>query len=281
MRRGPSRVLSKAIRKPTLMGIKFQCPACQAVRAANERLMGREIKCPECGSSVQLPTREQMEQAKQQRDALKLERQKEKERELQLSRMLAQAAVPQPSWNAYHDSAAGEDASEEDMEEAEERISAEEKALAAATANFLRPRPPQGEDMDMTPMVDVTFLLLIFFMITASFSVQKAIQRPAQRNDQPSQNAVVAEKDTVTVQVDEFNAYNIITANGDSPAGSKQDLIIALNAAFEGGGTGVQPSKLVIEAHENCIHAAVVAALDAGREAKFESFEVTTVEQFD
>lgn len=261
------------------MGIKFQCPACKAVRAANERLMGREINCPECGSTVQLPTREQMELARQQRESLKLERQKEKEHELQLSRVLAQVVTPQPAWNEYNESATGED----DTEETEERISAEEKALAAGSANFLRPRPPQGEDMDMTPMVDVTFLLLIFFMITASFSVQKAIQRPAQRNDQASQNTVVEEKDkdTVTIQVDEFNAYNVITANGDQPAGSKQDLIIALSDAFAGGGSGAQPSKLVIEAHENCIHAAVVAALDAGREAKFESFEVTTVEQFD
>ncbi len=239
--------------------------------------MGREINCPECGSTVQLPTREQMELAKQQRAELKLKRQKENQREQQLNRVLAQVVTPQPTWNEYDDSAT------EDTAEAEERIGAEEKALAAASANFLRPRPPQGEDMDMTPMVDVTFLLLIFFMITASFSVQKAIQRPAQRNDQPSQNTVLEEKDkdTVTVQVDEFNAYNVITANGDRPAGSKQDLIIALNEAFAGGGSGVQPIKLVIEAHENCIHAAVVAALDAGREANFESFEVTTVEQFD
>ena len=30
--------------------------------------------------------------------------------------------------------------------------------------------------LDMTPMVDVTFLLLIFFMITAAFSIQKSMQ---------------------------------------------------------------------------------------------------------
>ncbi len=238
--------------------------------------MGREINCPECGSVVQLPTREQMELAKQQREAVRRERQEQQERELQLNRILARAVTPQPVWNEV-------DEAEVDAEEAEKRMSAEERAFAAANTNFLRPKPPQSDDMDMTPMVDVTFLLLIFFMITASFSVQKAIQRPAQRSDEASQNAIVEEKDkdTVTVQVDEFNSYNVITANGDAPAGSKQDLIIALSEAHEGGGAGTQPSKLVIEAHENCIHAAVVAALDAGREAKFESFEVTTVEQFD
>ena len=137
----------------------------------------------------------------------------------------------------------------------------------------------------MTPMVDVTFLLLIFFMITASFSVQKSIQRPAQKEQdastqvtQPTEEDIA---DIVTVQVDEFNAYSVITADWDRVAGSKQDLIIALNEAHEGNASGSTPTKLVIQAHEDCIHAAVIAALDAGREAQFENFEVSTVEQFD
>lgn len=255
------------------MGIKFQCPACKAVRAANERLMGREIHCPACGGLLQLPSHEQIETARRQRE---VEQQEDRQRERQLNRVLAQASSSTlfPGLESGMRDAIDPDATEE-------RLSAEERALAAASTNFLRPKRPQGEDMDMTPMVDVTFLLLIFFMITASFSVQKAIQRPAELKDQPSQNTIIdpeKDKDTVTVQVDEFNAYNVLTADGDSPAGSKQDLIIALSDAHE---SASRPSKLVIEAHENCIHAAVVAALDAGREANFESFEVTTVEQFD
>ncbi len=253
------------------MGIKFQCPTCQAVRAANERLLGREIKCPECGNPVQLPTAEQLAEARLER---RRERDRQREREQTLNQFLAQ-----------HSSVGLLEDEPDEALESEESISAEEKALAAASTNFVRPKPPSGEDMDMTPMVDVTFLLLIFFMITASFSVQKAIQRPAQRSEEPSTNAVQDpdqdNRDIVTVQVDEFNAYNIITSDWDRPAGSKQDLIVALNDAHAGDSSGNQPSKLVIQAHEDCIHAAVIAALDAGREAKFESFEVSTVEQFD
>jgi biopolymer transport protein ExbD len=167
----------------------------------------------------------------------------------------------------------------------EEQIASEEKKLADAATVFTRPRPPIREDMDMTPMVDVTFLLLIFFMITASFSVQKSIQRPAQRKDDPSINAVeITDEDNpdiVTVQVDEFNAYNVITTDWDQLAGSKQDLIVALGTAHEGDSSGNKPTKLVVQAHEDCMHGAVIDALDAGREALFESFEVSTVEQFD
>ena len=164
-------------------------------------------------------------------------------------------------------------------------IAAEERALAAATTSFTRPKKPPREDMDMTPMVDVTFLLLIFFMVTASFSVQKSVQRPPPRDEDPSVNAVpqdpLEDPDVVTVQVDEFNAFNVITVSGDNQVGSKQDLIVALTEAHSGNGSSQTPSKLVVLAHEDCIHAAVIAALDAGREAKFESFEVSTVEQFD
>lgn len=48
-------------------------------------------------------------------------------------------------------------------------------------------RRPRGDDsgLDMTPMVDVTFLLLIFFMITASFSIQKSMQtQPPESNEE-------------------------------------------------------------------------------------------------
>jgi biopolymer transport protein ExbD len=42
------------------------------------------------------------------------------------------------------------------------------------------------DDMDMTPMVDVTFLLLIFFMITASFSSEKVFEKPPPLSETPS-----------------------------------------------------------------------------------------------
>lgn len=249
------------------MAIRFQCPTCSVIRAANQRLLGKEIKCPECGSPVQLPTQEEIDAT---HSAQQAERREQAEREAALNKALAQpisVAVAEPELSD------------------EERLAAEERALAAASTNFTRPKPPSGEDMDMTPMVDVTFLLLIFFMITASFSVQKAIQRPAARKEDPSTNTVQQEEDDnpdiVTVQVDEFNAYNVITTDWDRVAGSKQDLIVALNDAHAGDASGNQPSKLIVQAHEDCMHGSVVAALDAGREAQFESFEVSTVEQFD
>lgn len=254
------------------MAMRFECPNCREVRAVNPRMLGREIKCPECGGPVQLPSAEELEVAR-------AARQQEQQQELALQQALSRIRTQGAAEEAF------ELFDERDEEQAERRMAAEERALSAATANFARPRPESGEDMDMTPMVDVTFLLLIFFMITASFSVQKSIQRPAQKEQDASTQAVEIPlddaSDIVTVQVDEFNAYSVITGDWDRVVGSKQDLIIALVDAHAVDGSGQIPTKLVIQAHEDCIHAAVIAALDAGREAQFENFEVNTVEQFD
>lgn len=167
--------------------------------------------------------------------------------------------------------------------EMERQIARQERELEAASVNFKRDKPKNDQEMDMTPMVDVTFLLLIFFMVTASFVVQKSIQRPAERTDEPSLQAVEETEDpeTIFVQVDEFNAYNVVFNGADTPVGSKQDLIVLLASMTSGGSSQHRPNKMIVDAHENCIHAAVIAALDAGREAQIENFQVRTVEQFD
>ncbi len=240
------------------MSVKFQCSSCKVVKAINPRMLGREIACPECGSPVQLPTQEQIDAA-------------QRRREQQKSAASLQAALQAATRRAESKSKPAKSHSEHD----------EEKNLAAAEASFSKPKPVSGEDMDMTPMVDVTFLLLIFFMVTASFSVQKSVSRPPPREEDPSVNAVQKDieedKDPVTVQIDEFNAYNVITNEGERIVASKQDLIVALEQARSGSAAG----KVVIKAHQDCIHASVIAALDAGREAEFETFEVSTVEEFE
>ena len=52
-------------------------------------------------------------------------------------------------------------------------------------APLILPRDGDSEDdLDMTPMVDVTFLLLIFFMVTAAFSLQKSINVPTPEKEE-------------------------------------------------------------------------------------------------
>lgn len=57
--------------------------------------------------------------------------------------------------------------------------------------------PPSDEaEMDITPMIDCTFLLLIFFLVTSQMRAQMPLDLPAARHGQ-----VVAEEDCVVLTV--------------------------------------------------------------------------------
>ena len=120
----------------------------------------------------------------------------------------------------------------------------------------------------MTPMVDVVFQLLIFFMLTAAFALQKSLTLPKPADDQPSSNVVQKSiedsPEFVIVRVDEFNTFHVLTVDWEEEAPSVQDLHIRLRRAREGNADGTIPTKLLVEAAGDALHGRVVSALDAG-----------------
>jgi hypothetical protein len=70
----------------------------------------------------------------------------------------------------------------------------EPKSTAEATPAPERAFTPkkhlEDPELDMTPMVDVVFQLLIFFMLTAAFALQKSLTLPKPADDQPTENVV-------------------------------------------------------------------------------------------
>jgi biopolymer transport protein ExbD len=281
------------------MAVKIRCPICNKSHSVNERVLGKQIQCPNCSRKIQLPSSDRLEAIRKERqESINFQAQLESSlKHLESSRQ-SNAGFSGLSERGHLPSEEGrsleynlnnalrllsETGGSSNQWQEMDRQTDEERELLAASVDFTRPKETENQDMDMTPMVDVTFLLLIFFMVTASFVVQKSIQSPAEPSDEPSLTSVVEEddSDTVYVQVDEFNAFNVVVGGVDTPVVSKQDLTSLLTKIHSGGNSTRAPTKLVIDAHENCIHAAVVIALDSGREAQFESFQVRTVEQFD
>lgn len=61
--------------------------------------------------------------------------------------------------------------------------------------DFLVPRPPMTDDeMDITPMIDITFLLLIFFLVASKMNAEQAVDLPKARH-----GGVVAGKESVII----------------------------------------------------------------------------------
>jgi biopolymer transport protein ExbD len=136
--------------------------------------------------------------------------------------------------------------------------------------------------MDMTPMVDVTFLLLIFFMVTAAFTMQKSFQVPTPKEDLPStQFQESVEDGVITVRIDEFNTFHVASSFWDEEqeAPSEQELLRRLREAKEGDGRGHVPNTLIVEAHGDATQEKVVLALDAGTEIGMEEVKLRSVDQ--
>ncbi|MBC8350638.1 MAG: biopolymer transporter ExbD [Planctomycetes bacterium] len=247
------------------MPISFHCPSCNASRSAHEVLAGRKVRCPSCDELVAIPSDTVTDDGKS-----------------------TVAIAPQ------EDDGTGTVMLEavEVTEVIEEPPVVTSGVMPVSTSDL----PPEEDDeptgirrkgniedteMDMTPMVDVTFLLLIFFMVTAAFTLQKTIHVPKPNPDDASMTVELEEEDDsdrVTVEIDAFNTYHVITADWDEEAPSVQDLFRFLRLARDGDSTGKQPTTLLVEANGESLHEKVVAALDAGSETGFEEVLLATVE---
>jgi biopolymer transport protein ExbD len=135
----------------------------------------------------------------------------------------------------------------------------------------LKSRHEEAE-MDMTPMVDVTFQLLIFFMLTTSFAMQKSLQipKPQQSSSTAAASKTIEEltedPNVVTVRVDPSGAFFIETSkqSDEIEAPSEQELLSQLRIAKQPDESGVSANRMLVMAHGDALHERVVMALDAG-----------------
>ena len=132
--------------------------------------------------------------------------------------------------------------------------------------------PSEDDDLDMTPMVDVTFLLLIFFMVTASFTLQKSIEQ-SQANDDPSTQTIETPEDTedyVEVIIDQTNTFYVVSREEEIETPSIREMRSRVRDAKQ----SLNAKRMLITAHADSKHSMTVAAWDAAQAA--ELFDVQT-----
>jgi biopolymer transport protein TolR len=83
---------------------------------------------------------------------------------------------------------------------------------------FTKRQEPEDEDLDITPMIDVTFLLLIFFMVTSTMQQEAQLQVPPARHGE-GVSADTAILITIASKDDEPAIYL-----GDGMVGSPVDV---------------------------------------------------------
>ncbi len=144
---------------------------------------------------------------------------------------------------------------------------------------FTKDEETEYDDLDMTPMVDVVFLLLIFFMVTASFTLQKSIEQPPSKIEDPSTNVVDEpedEDDYVEVIIDQTNTYYVTSRDAEEvEAPSDREMRDRMRDAKMTTGA----PRLIIRAHVDSLHKNVVKVWDAGNSMGFESIEMRTTDE--
>lgn len=138
------------------------------------------------------------------------------------------------------------------------------------TGTYLpRPRSASAREVDeaesdMTPMIDVTFQLVIFFMIAATYTIQKTLDLPKQSPNPDAAGAVTME------QLEKENIIVRVATDGsivvDEQATPVEDLVARLKEATRNR----RSAELVLDIDDEVAHDVVVKILDAAGAANIE-----------
>lgn len=123
--------------------------------------------------------------------------------------------------------------------------------------NF-RPRGEEEVDVNLTPLIDVVFLLLIFFMVSTTFIRESEIELTL-----PEASAEARENptDKIEIAIDKNGRYFV---NGNALINTQ--LATMRQALNDARPADVDPI-VIISADANATHQSVVRVMDAARQA--------------
>ncbi len=108
--------------------------------------------------------------------------------------------------------------------------------------------------VDLTPMLDIVFIMLIFFIVTSTFVRESGIEV-----DKPQATNVVSQKDV--------GIFIAVTADNDVYIDKKMVDIERVQAALEAMLLDKASSSLVIQADERAFSGTVIQVMDAAKGA--------------
>lgn len=140
-------------------------------------------------------------------------------------------------------------------------------------ALLLRRRSLSEDEMDLTPMVDVTFQLLIFFMVTASFALQKSIDVPTpdpEKKGAAQQLQILEDLEGSSIRV-QIDAANVILID-EEPLRDPARLPEALKDKMR----KEQKTEILITADALALHRSVISVIDAANSAGMQKIRLVS-----
>lgn len=121
--------------------------------------------------------------------------------------------------------------------------------------------------VNITPLIDVVFLLLIFFMVSTTFTKETRLNV-----NLPEANGEATEIDTDVIEVT-IAAGGAISINGQSVVNTQFETV---SKALEKIASGRFDLPLIITADAKAPHQSVVTAMDAAGQLGFSQLSITT-----
>lgn len=134
--------------------------------------------------------------------------------------------------------------------------------------SFRRGRSREEPHIDLTPMLDVMFNLVLFFVVTTNFQ-QEQDQAPAIEVDLPRASA-----QTVLTESTDMNLW--VTAEGSVFLDESPVNLEALRQAFKAKAAKDPRAVVVIKADEGVSHGRVVRVMDLARSYGLTNLAIAT-----
>ncbi|MEH6575764.1 MAG: biopolymer transporter ExbD [Amphritea sp.] len=130
-----------------------------------------------------------------------------------------------------------------------------------------RRKPPEEVNVNLTPLIDVVFLLLIFFMISTTFTKEAHLEIAL-----PTADGEVADVQVDSVEV-VINAKGAYSVNGQSLINAQADT---LRRAILDAVGDQRKVPFIISADAKTPHQAVVTVMDVAGKLGFAGLSITT-----
>lgn len=132
-----------------------------------------------------------------------------------------------------------------------------------------QPRPAEEPDLNLTPLIDVVLLLLIFFMLSTRFIDEGRLQlRLPEAGVEPE---AVAEAEAVEIEITAQGGYRV---NGRALINNSPDTLAAAIGKAAGGNRAM---PLTVRADARATHQSVVTAMDVAGRAGYRQINIATV----
>ena len=130
-----------------------------------------------------------------------------------------------------------------------------------------RRQPQQEVSVNLTPLIDVVFLLLIFFMVSTTFTQETRLEVDL---PQASAEKLIHKKQDINIEISQTGVYAV---GGQVLPGTSLEVV---KAAIERAASGDTSRSLVISADARTPHESVVVAMEAAGALGFDKLSIAT-----